>query len=174
MDPEQNEREQAKALKARRRFLTVWTIVGAILLTGVLVYLFNLLSVPVGIVIWSVVIVFCLRGPVNKLEKLGVPRLAGTAIAYVLMFVVLALVGLLMFSPAFGVGDQFTNLIQSVPGYIKPSRTGATTCMSAMPTCCRTTRCKGGSPMPSTPSWPGPPRSRATAPRGWWPSAPAW
>ena len=119
MDPEQNEREQAKALKARRRFLTVWTIVGAILLTGVLVYLFNLLSVPVGIVIWSVVIVFCLRGPVNKLEKLGVPRLAGTAIAYVLMFVVLALVGLLMFSPAFGVGDQFTNRIQSVPGYIQ-------------------------------------------------------
>ena len=92
---------------------------GAILLTGVLVYLFNLLSVPVGIVIWTVVIVFCLRGPVNKLEKLGVPRLAGTAIAYVLMFVVLALVGLLMFSPAFGVGDQFTNLIQSVPGYIQ-------------------------------------------------------
>lgn len=119
MDPEQNEREQVKALKARRRFLTVWTIVGAILLTGVLVYLFNLLSVPVGIVIWTVVIVFCLRGPVNKLEKLGVPRLAGTAIAYVLMFVVLALVGLLMFSPAFGVGDQFTNLIQSVPGYIQ-------------------------------------------------------
>ena len=72
-----------------------------------------------GIVIWTVVIVFCLRGPVNKLEKLGVPRLAGTAIAYVLMFVVLALVGLLMFSPAFGVGDQFTNLIQSVPGYIQ-------------------------------------------------------
>lgn len=119
MDPEQNECEQVKALKARRRFLTVWTIVGAILLTGVLVYLFNLLSVPVGIVIWTVVIVFCLRGPVNKLEKLGVPRLAGTAIAYVLMFVVLALVGLLMFSPAFGVGDQFTNLIQSVPGYIQ-------------------------------------------------------
>ncbi|MCB6311078.1 AI-2E family transporter [Gordonibacter pamelaeae] len=119
MDPEQNEREQVKALKARRRFLTVWTIAGAILLTGVLVYLFNLLSVPVGIVIWTVVIVFCLRGPVNKLEKLGVPRLAGTAIAYVLMFVVLALVGLLMFSPAFGVGDQFTNLIQSVPGYIQ-------------------------------------------------------
>ena len=111
--------ESDRTERAKRGFLTVWTIVGAILLTGVLVYLFNLLSVPVGIVIWSVVIVFCLRGPVNKLEKLGVPRLAGTAIAYVLMFVVLALVGLLMFSPAFGVGDQFTNLIQSVPGYIQ-------------------------------------------------------
>ncbi|WP_199519302.1 AI-2E family transporter [Gordonibacter sp. 28C] len=119
MDPEQTEREEVKALKARRRFLTVWTIVGAILLTGVLVYLTNILSVPIGIVIWSVVIVFCLRGPVNKLEKLGVSRVVGTTIAYVLMFVVLALVGLLMFSPAFGVGDQFTNLVQSIPGYVQ-------------------------------------------------------
>ncbi|WP_080803859.1 AI-2E family transporter [Arabiibacter massiliensis] len=108
-----------KTEKAKRGFLTVWTIVGAILLTGVFVYLVNILSVPVGIVIWSVVIVFCLRGPVNKLEKVGVPRLAGTAIAYVLMFVALALVGLLMFSPVFGVGDQFANLIQSIPSYVQ-------------------------------------------------------
>lgn len=119
MSSEQNECTQIKALKARHRFLIVWTLVGAILFTGVLVYLFNLLSVPVGIVIWTVVIVFCLRSPVNKLEKVGVPRLFGAAIAYVLMFVVLALVGLLMFSPAFGVGDQFTSLIESVPGYIQ-------------------------------------------------------
>ena len=108
-----------KSEKAKRSFLTVWTIVGAILLTGVLVYLFNVLSVPIGIVIWTVIIVFCLRAPVNKLEKLGVPRMWGTTIAYVLMFVVLALVGLLMFSPAFGVGDQFTNLIESVPSYVQ-------------------------------------------------------
>ena len=111
--------EATKTDKAKRSFLIVWTIVGGILLTGVLVYLFNILSVPIGIVIWSIVIVFCLRGPVNKLEKLGVPRVAGTTIAYVLMFVVLALVGLLMFSPAFGVGDQFTNLIESIPGYVQ-------------------------------------------------------
>ena len=111
--------EATKTDKAKRSFLIVWTIVGGILLTGVLVYLVNILSVPIGIVIWSIVIVFCLRGPVNKLEKLGVPRVAGTTIAYVLMFVVLALVGLLMFSPAFGVGDQFTNLIESIPGYVQ-------------------------------------------------------
>ena len=108
-----------KSEKAKRSFLMVWTIVGAILLTGVLVYLFNILSVPIGIVIWTVIIVFCLRGPVNKLEKLGVSRMWGTTIAYVLMFVVLALIGLLMFSPAFGVGDQFTNLIESVPSYVQ-------------------------------------------------------
>ncbi len=118
-DRDQVEREQLKTLKARRRFLSVWTIVGGILLTGVLVYLMGILSVPVGIVVWSIIIVFCLRGPVNKLEKMGLNRAVATAISYVLMFVVLALVALLMFSPAFGVGGQFTNLIQSIPGYVQ-------------------------------------------------------
>lgn len=113
------EREETKSLKARRRFLSVWTIVGGLLLTGALVYLLNILSVPVGIIVWSVIIVFCLRGPVSKLEKLGINRAIGTTIAYVLMFVVLALVGLLMFSPAFGLGNQFSSLIQSIPTYVQ-------------------------------------------------------
>lgn len=108
-----------KTEKARRGFLTVWTIVGAILLTGVFIYLVNILSVPVGIVLWATIIVFCLRGPVNKLEKLGVSRVVGTTVAYLIMFVVLLLIGLLMFSPAFGIGDQFTSLIESVPGYVQ-------------------------------------------------------
>ena len=104
--------------KTKHWFLTVWTIVGGILLAGVVVYLINILSVPVGILLWTVVIVFCLRGTVNKLASRGVPRVTATAIAYVLMFVVLALVFFLMFSPAFGFGGQFSDLIQSVPGYI--------------------------------------------------------
>ncbi|MDJ1649629.1 MULTISPECIES: AI-2E family transporter [Gordonibacter] len=116
---EQDERESAKALKARRRFLLVWTAVGGILLTGVFIYLLNLLSVPVGIIVWSTVIVFCLRGPVNKLEKIGVNRAVGTTVAYVLMFVVLGLVCLLLFSPAFGLGGQFTSLIESIPAYVQ-------------------------------------------------------
>ncbi len=103
---------------AKRSFLIVWTCVGAILLTAVVVYMLNILSVPVAILLWTVVIVFCLRSTVNRLEARGIPRVVGTTIAYVLMFVVLALVALLMFSPAFGVGDQFNNLIQSVPTYI--------------------------------------------------------
>ena len=104
--------------RTKHWFLLVWTIVGGILLTGVVVYLINILSVPVGIMLWTLVIVFCLRGTVNKLEAKGVPRVVGTGIAYVLMVVVLALVFFLMFSPAFGFGGQFSNLIQSVPGYI--------------------------------------------------------
>lgn len=104
--------------KAKYRFLTVWTVVGGILLAGVVLYLLNILSVPIGIIIWSTIIVFCLRGPVNKLEKHGINRMVGSTIAYVGMFIILALVGLLLFSPAFGLGGQFSSLINSIPGYI--------------------------------------------------------
>lgn len=104
--------------KARKNFFIVWTIVGAIPLTGIVVYLFNILSVPVGIVLWSVVIIFGLRGLVDKLEKLGMPRVWGTTVAYLVMFLVLGVAALLMFSPALGVGEQFTNLAESIPAYL--------------------------------------------------------
>lgn len=112
-------REQAKELRVRRRFLSVWTLVGALLLTAALVYLMGILSVPVGIIVWATIIVFCLRGPVNKLEQLGLNRAIATALSFILMFVVLVLVALLMFSPAFGLGNQFADLIQSIPGYVQ-------------------------------------------------------
>ena len=104
---------------AKRRFLAVWTAVGAILLAGVVVYLLNVLSGPVGILIWTVIIVFCLRGPVNWLEGKGINRAVGTTLAYVLMFVILGLVGMLMFSPAFGLGGQFSDLAANVPTYMQ-------------------------------------------------------
>lgn len=111
--------EQRRRDKARKRCFQVWTIVGAILLTGVFAYAMNILSVPVGIIVWTCIIVFCLRTPVNRLEKLGVNRVIGTTIAYVLMFVVLIGMGALLFSPVFGIGDQFMNLVQSIPTYVQ-------------------------------------------------------
>lgn len=108
-----------KTDKARRRFLNVWTIVGAIALTWVVVQLLNILSVPVAIVIWTTVIVFVLRGTVNKLEEIGINRTVGTAIGYVIMFAVLALVAFLLFSPGVGMNTQFANLIENVPVYVQ-------------------------------------------------------
>ena len=105
--------------KARRRFLMVWTAVGAILLTGAAVYLVNILSVPIGILLWTLIIVFCLRGTVNKLEEIGINRTVGTAIGYVIMFAVLALVAFLLFSPGVGMNTQFANLIENVPVYVQ-------------------------------------------------------
>ena len=108
-----------RALKARRRFLGVWTAVGAILLAAVVIYLLNVLSAPMGVIIWATIIVFCLRGIVNGLEKRGINRGVGTAIAYVVMFVVLGALFVLMFSPVFGFGNQFANLVESIPGYVQ-------------------------------------------------------
>ncbi len=97
-----------------------------IVIVGVLVYFFgqllNMLSVPVGIIVWATIIVFCLRGPVNYLEKKGVSRFLGTLFAFALMVVVLFLVAWLMFSPVLGFGQQFASLIEGIPGYIATVR----------------------------------------------------
>ena len=112
-------KQSDKTDKARRRFLNVWTIVGAIALTWVVVQLLNILSVPVAIVIWTTIIVLVLRGTVNKLEEIGINRTVGTAIGYVIMFAVLALVAFLLFSPGVGMNTQFANLIENVPVYVQ-------------------------------------------------------
>ena len=117
-DAAQN-KQSDKTDKARRRFLNVWTIVGAIALAWVVVQLLNILSVPVAIVIWTTIIVFVLRGTVNKLEEIGINRTVGTAIGYVIMFAVLALVAFLLFSPGVGMNTQFANLIENVPVYVQ-------------------------------------------------------
>ena len=117
-DAAQN-KQSDKTDKARRRFLNGWTIVGAIALTWVVVQLLNILSVPVAIVIWTTIIVFVLRGTVNKLEEIGINRTVGTAIGYVIMFAVLALVAFLLFSPGVGMNTQFANLIENVPVYVQ-------------------------------------------------------
>ena len=112
-------KQSDKTDKARRRFLNVWTIVGAIALTWVVVQLLSILSVPVAIVIWTTIIVFVLRGTVKKLEEIGINRTVGTAIGYVIMFAVLALVAFLLFSPGVGMNTQFANLIENVPVYVQ-------------------------------------------------------
>lgn len=104
--------------KVKNAFVMVWTIIGICVLTGVLIYLLRILSVPVSMLIWTIIFVFCLRGVVNKLDTKGMNRGIATAIAYVIMFMVLAAIGFLMFSPAFGLNAQFANIIESVPGYV--------------------------------------------------------
>lgn len=103
--------------KARRNCFRVWTLIGAVILAIGLGYVLNILAIPVGIILWTTIIVFILRTPVNRFEKWGLNRSLGTLISYIGLFVILGVVGLVMFSPAFGVGEQFMSLIQSIPGY---------------------------------------------------------
>ena len=69
-----------KTMKAGRWFF----IASLVVLCGIIIYyttvVLNILSIPIGIILWSVVIVFCLRGIVDGLEKRGANRLIGTII----------------------------------------------------------------------------------------------
>lgn len=111
--------EEIKTLKARRRLYTC----GFIIVLAVLLYLvgqvLNILANPIAIVVWSTIIVFCLKGPVNALEKKGVKRIWGTCVSFILFVVVLFLLGWLLFSPQLGLGGQFATLIETVPEQIR-------------------------------------------------------
>ena len=55
---------------AKRHFLQVWTLVGACVLTAVVVYLLNVLAIPVGIIIWTVIICFILSAVMLSVVEL--------------------------------------------------------------------------------------------------------
>lgn len=109
---------QAAQGKVGKALFYVWTAIGAIILCGVVVYLLQILSLPVSMLLWTLIFVFCLRGIVASLEAHGVKRIIGTIIAYIVMFALIGFVGFLMFSPVFGLNDQFANLVSNVPGYV--------------------------------------------------------
>ncbi len=114
--------EEIKTLKSRRRLYTGVYLVVLCALLYLLGRVLNLLATPMGIIVWTTIIVFCLRGPVNYLDKKGVPRSVGTLLAYILMCVVLFLMGWLLLSPAMGIGDQFTALLQTFANQISAAR----------------------------------------------------
>lgn len=102
---------------ARHRLVVVWTWVGAILLGAVVLYLANILSIVIGIIIWTAVFVFLLSGPVDFFQKHGINRTLGTTFAFILLVAILCLLAFLMFSPAFGIEAQFGHLFNNLPGY---------------------------------------------------------
>lgn len=108
----------ARRARMKSAGICIWTIIGACVLLGVLIYLMGILSVPVSMLIWTLIFVFCLRGLVQKLEDVGVNRALGTTFAYVVMFAVVFFVGMLIFSPMFGLNDQFLSLLSDMPHYM--------------------------------------------------------
>lgn len=117
-EDEQLREEEIKTLKTRRMlYKGVFLIVLAVLLY-LLGQVFNILANPIAIVVWTTILVFCLKGPVNYLDERGVPRIWGTCVAFVLLIVVLVVLGWVAFSPVLGLGDQFAALIEHVPEQI--------------------------------------------------------
>ena len=116
--PTSEEKLQIKKLNAAKRwFFVVGTIIGCIALIVLLGQVIGILATPVGVLLWTVVIVFCLRNVVSSLESRGVPRALGTTLAYILMFVVIGVIVFIMVSPTVGLSVQFVDLVNSAPEY---------------------------------------------------------
>ncbi len=104
--------------KALRRLVRIWTWVGIVLLGAALVYLSGLISNAIGMIVWTIVFVFILRPAVNWLDRHGVNRTLGTVASYVFLVAIVALLLLVIFSPVFGIRDQFASLMASLPTII--------------------------------------------------------
>ncbi len=115
-------KEELKTVKSRRRLYTSTFIIVLFALLYLLGQALNILATPVAIVVWTTIIVFCLRGPVNYLERKGIGRLWGTCVAYILMGVVVTALSWMLFSPMFGVGEQFTALLQTFADQVSQVR----------------------------------------------------
>lgn len=110
--------EEVKTLKSRRRLNTGLFIIVLAVLLYLLGQVLNILASPIAIVVWTTIIVFCLKGPVNTLEKKGIPRVWGACVSFLLLVVVLGFLFWLLFSPTLGLGGQFASLIETIPGQI--------------------------------------------------------
>lgn len=108
---------EIKEAKSRNRFYVLAFIMLLCAMAFVLGKVLNMLALPISIIVWTVIFVFCLRGPVNYLDSKGINRTLGTGIAFLLMVGVLTIIGWIMFSPVFGLGSQFSALIEALPGY---------------------------------------------------------
>lgn len=64
-------KEELKTVKSRRRLYTSTFIIVMFVLLYLLGRALNILATPVAIVVWTTIIVFCLRGPVNYLDSKG-------------------------------------------------------------------------------------------------------
>ena len=105
--------------KALRRLVRIWSLVGVCVLGAVCVFLAGILANAIGVIVWTVVFVFILRGPVEWLDKRGVNRTVGTLLSYVLLVAVIVLLVVLIFSPLFGIRDQFVELMSNLPTIVK-------------------------------------------------------
>ncbi len=95
MTPEQEEVQQ----KWKTRAFKTWSLVGACILIGVIIYVCGIIQQAVAVVVVTALATFLMHGMVQRLDDKGVPRAAAVAIA--VLGVSLAIFGCLVaFVPA--------------------------------------------------------------------------
>ena len=110
---------EASTAKWRRRALIAWALIGLCALVWIAGLVLGALSMPVSIIVWCVVFVFCLNPIVDALHERGVGRGAGTAIAFLGLILVLALLVWILFAPGIGASGQFATLAAGLPGAVQ-------------------------------------------------------
>ena len=132
--PEDSEfrKEELKTVKSRRRLYTGTFVIVLCALLYLLGQVLNILATPVAIVVWTTIIVFCLRGPVNYLESKGLGRLWGTCIAYVLMAAVVTVLGWILC-----LASSSRRCSKPLPIKCLRCATSGTMCIPSTPTSCK-------------------------------------
>lgn len=101
--------------------LVVWSLVGFAVLGYFSGNVLSILSLPVAILVWTLIFVFTLRGGVSKLCSLGAPRGLAVAVCFIVLIAVVAVIALLL-KPMFSVGGQIEEMINGFGGYIETVR----------------------------------------------------
>ena len=112
-----NETLEHSTLKWRKRALIIWALIGVCALCYVFGILLDVLAMPVSIIVWCIIFIFCLNPIVNALDKRGIGRGVGTAIAFLALIICIAVLAWILFAPGIGASGQFASLANSLPGY---------------------------------------------------------
>lgn len=104
-----------RSLQWRLALYIVWTLIGVSILVYFSGNVLDVLSIPVGIIVWTTILVFTLRGLVDRLCDRNVSRAAAVTIAFLSLIVVIALIVLLIRPLVAGSGgaDEFMSSVSS-------------------------------------------------------------
>lgn len=108
-----------RSLQWRLALYVVWTLIGVSILVYFSGNVLDVLSIPVGIIVWTTILVFTLRGLVEKLCDKGMPRPPAVALAFLTLFVVIGL-AVILIKPLFvgsgGIDEFMASVSASVSG----------------------------------------------------------
>jgi predicted PurR-regulated permease PerM len=99
-----------------RAGLVAWAIVGVALAAWILLRLLDATSVLLPPVLVATTLSYLLNPPVSALERRGVPRLAGTALLYLTL---LLMVGLALSRLVPMLGDEISRAVEGFPAWIR-------------------------------------------------------
>ena len=101
--------------KIQHFYYLIWAIIGCVVLGIGAWYLLGQMTMALAVIVVAALVVFILRSPVDWMQARGVPRWAGSLIAYVLLLACVTLAGLVVIPM---LARQLIELVTQIPFYI--------------------------------------------------------